>query len=64
VYISQLYKLEVMLINGSDVLVLGGVCTAVRVCHVISVDMLESIYFAYYHSVSKYGVLFLEGGAE
>ena len=45
-------------------LVLCGACIAVRMCHVVSIDMLESIYFAFFHSVRKYGVFFFcrEGG--
>jgi hypothetical protein len=45
-------------------LVFGGVCTAIRMCNVISIGMLRSIYFAYFHSVMKYGVFFGGWGEE
>jgi hypothetical protein len=38
---------------------LSGACYAVRsVFHIVSIDTLKSIYFAYFHSVMKYGIIF------
>jgi hypothetical protein len=38
---------------------LSGACYAVRsLLHVSKADMLKSIYFAYFHSLMKYGIIF------
>jgi hypothetical protein len=38
---------------------LSGACYAVRsMLHVSNTDTLRSIYFAYFHSIMKYGILF------
>jgi hypothetical protein len=39
---------------------LSGACYAVRsMLHVSNTDTLKSVYFAYFHSVMKYGIVFL-----
>jgi hypothetical protein len=47
--------------NHVDVMIpnLSRICCAIRsVSHVSSIDTLKSIYFAYFHSVMKYGIVF------
>jgi hypothetical protein len=38
---------------------LCGACYAVRSkCHIVNNDTLKSVYFAYFHSIMKYGIIF------
>jgi hypothetical protein len=38
---------------------LSGTCYAVRsMNHISNIDILKSIYFAYFHSIIKYGIIF------
>lgn len=38
---------------------LSTACFAVRrLCHILNIDVLRMMYFAYFHSVMKYGVIF------
>jgi hypothetical protein len=49
------------LTNHIDKLIpkLSGACYAVRsVCHIINTDAVKSVYFAYFHSTMKYGIIF------
>jgi hypothetical protein len=38
---------------------LSAACYAVRsIVHISNIDTLKSIYYAYFHSVIKYGIIF------
>jgi hypothetical protein len=53
---------HLILTNYIDKLIpkLSEACYAVRsVCHIINADTLKSVYFAYFHSTMKYGIMFL-----
>jgi hypothetical protein len=48
-------------INHTDKLIpkLSGACYAVRtMCHIINTDTVKSVYFAYFHSTLKCGIIF------
>jgi hypothetical protein len=41
------------------ILELSWACCAVgSVFHIVSIDTLKSVYFAYFHSIMKYGIIF------
>jgi hypothetical protein len=41
------------------ILKLNGACYTVRlVFHIVKIDTLKSIYFAYFHSIMKNGIIF------